>query len=150
MNLNCNIENIEGRVLCKLTIDISRKSYDSYDSQYLSKKVLLTVNIKSNYEKHVSYLNVNNLNDGIIVGDQFQYYYANIRQYDHGSIALNNKKGLGLMYARIINKDTIDENGNGMGEFIYYIKMKLNIAMIALFMILIQMKLFLLKRYSEL
>ena len=113
---NCNTENKEGRVLCKLIIDISRKSYDSYDSQYLSKKVLLTVNIKSNYEKHVSYLNVNNLYDGIMVGDQFQYYYANIRQYDHGSIVLKNKKGLGLMYARIINKDTIDENGEWNGR----------------------------------
>ena len=46
----------------------------------------------------------------MILGDQFQYYYTNIRKNDTGVITLNNKKGLGIMYARIINKNTVDKN----------------------------------------
>ena len=109
---NCGGENEDNNNirLCKLNIDIFRKVPSQYESQFLLKNVLLTLNIKSNYEKHVSYLNSNTLTDGIILGEQFQYYYTNIRENDSGSIVLNNKKGLGLMYARIINKNTIDKN----------------------------------------
>ena len=71
---------------------------------------MLNLKIKSNYENHVSYLNLNTVTDDIILGDQFQYYYTNIRQYDTGVITLNNKKGLGIMYARMINKNTVDKN----------------------------------------
>ena len=96
--------------LCKLNIDIGRTTQSIIDNPLYSKNVLLNINIKSNYENVVSYLNSNSLIDGIILGDQFQYYYTNIRQNDCGVIILNNKKGLGLMYARIINKNTIDKN----------------------------------------
>ena len=97
------------KILCKLHIEVCKKHYDQYDNQFLAKNILITINVKSNYKKHMSYLNINTLIDGIILGDQFQYYYTNIRQNDSGTIVLNNKKGLGLMYARIINKNTIDE-----------------------------------------
>lgn len=71
---------------------------------------MLNLKIKSNYENHVSYLNLNTVTDDIILGDQFQYYYTNIKQYDTSVITLNNKKGLGIMYARMINKNTVDKN----------------------------------------
>lgn len=96
--------------LCKLKIEISLNSQSKFNSKYFSQKSLLNIKIKSNYETHVSYLNLNTVTDGIILGDQFQYYYTNLRQYDSGVITLNNKKGLGIMYARIINKNTIDKN----------------------------------------
>ena len=102
----------EKNILCKLKIDIGRKTRNIDDN----KNILLNINIKSNYENHVSYLNSNTLIDGIILGDQFKYYYTNIRQNDSGFIILNNKKGIGLMYARIINKNIIDgkdKNWNG-------------------------------------
>ena len=99
----------EENKLCVLKIEVGKQGQTIYDSEFLSKKVLLNINIKSNYEKHVSYLIPNYLKDGIILGDQFQYYYTNIRQNDSGSIVLNNKKGIGLMYAKIINKNSIDE-----------------------------------------
>ena len=106
---NDNNNNDENK-LCKLKIDINRIYNPKFNSEYFAKTALLNIKIKSNYEDHVSYLNLNTLTDGIILGDQFQYYYTNIRQYDSGIISLNNKKGLGIMYARIINKNTIDEN----------------------------------------
>ena len=98
--------------LCKLKIEIERSQNSKLKSEFFSEKVLLNIKIKSNYENHVSYLNLNKVTDGMILGDQFQYYYTNLRQYDTGIISLNNKKGLGVMYARIINKNTIDDNIN--------------------------------------
>ena len=106
----CNKDENDENKLCKLRIDI-KKTYNSrYQTKYFADTALLNIKIKSNYEDHVSYLNLNTLTDGIILGDQFQYYYSNIRQYDSGIITLNNKNGLGIMYARIINKNTVDEN----------------------------------------
>ena len=112
----------EQKILCKLNILISKKSDNIYDSKYPVKKILININIKSNYEKHMTYLNKNTLTDGIILGDQFQYYYTNIRQNDSGSIVLNNKKGIGLMYARIINKNTFDEKGKDWNGRIQLLK----------------------------
>ena len=94
--------------LCKLKMEISKHQDSKYKSNFFSDKTLLNIKIKSNYEKQVSYLNLNTLTDGIILGEQFQYYYTNIRQYDSGTISMTNKKGLGIMYARIINKNTED------------------------------------------
>ena len=105
-------------ILCKLKIDIGRKIRDNDNN----KNVLLNINIKSNYENHVSFLNSNTLIDGIILGDQFQYYYTNIRENDSGFIILNNKKGIGLMFARIINKNIIDENDKNWNGRIHLLK----------------------------
>ena len=107
----CLKDNEENK-LCKLKIDITKNDKSIFKSKYFKDKPLLYIKIKSNYENHVSYLNLNTVTDGMILDDQFQYYYTNIRQYDSGIIALNNKKGTGIMYARIINKNTKDINNN--------------------------------------
>ena len=96
--------------LCKIKIEIGKNRKSKFRKNFFAEKPLLNIKIKSNYENHVSYLNLNTVTDDIILGDQFQYYYTNIRQYDTGVITLNNKKGLGIMYARMINKNTVDKN----------------------------------------
>ena len=78
-----------------------------------NEKFLQYLKIRMNNIKQVGYLNSNTLTNGLILSGQFRYYYSNIRQNDSGYIALNHKKGIGLMYARIINKNTHD---SGLGE----------------------------------
>ena len=111
LNEKCHKDKSEENKLCKMQIKIS-KSNSKFNSKYFAENILMNIKIKSNNEDHVSYLNINQVTDGIILGDQFQYYYTNIRQYDSGIISLNNKNGLGIMYARIINKNTNDKNRN--------------------------------------
>ena len=53
-------------------------------------------------------MNSNTLTNGLFYQDQFRYYNSNIKQNDAGHIALNHKKGIGLIYARIINESTLD------------------------------------------
>ena len=98
----------ENKYICKLQIVINKK----YNKNEKKEKFLLNLKVRMNNIKPVGYLNSNTLINGLILSGQFRYYYNNIRQNDSGYIALNHKKGIGLMYARIINKNTFD-NGNG-------------------------------------
>ena len=99
----------ENKYICKLQIVINKK----YNKNEKNEKFLLNLKVRMNNIKPVGYLNSNTLINGLILSGQFRYYYSNIRQNDSGYIALNHKKGIGLMYARIINKNTYD---NGIGE----------------------------------
>ena len=106
-----NYENniYENKYICKLQIVINRK----FKKNEKKAKFLLNLKVRMNNIKPVGYLNSNTLTNGLILSGQFRYYYSNIRQNDSGYIALNHKKGIGLMYARIINKNTHDD---GIGE----------------------------------
>ena len=94
------------KYICKLQFQITRKSDINN-----SKKLLLNLKVRMNNNKPVTYLNINSLTNGLILSGQHRYYYSNIRQNDSGYIVLNHKKGIGLMYARIINKNTFDTMG---------------------------------------
>ena len=91
--------------ICKLQFQINQKSNLNF------KKLLLNLKVRMNNNKPVSYLNTNILTNGLILSGKFRHYYANIRQNDSGYIVLNHKKGIGFMYARIINKNTYDYEG---------------------------------------
>ena len=93
------------KFICKLQFQIMQKNKENF------KKMIANLKVRTNKNKSVNYLNSNTLTNGLIVGGQFIYYYSNIRQNDSGYIALNHKKGIGFMYARIINKNTFDYGG---------------------------------------
>ena len=106
----CTKDKNEENKLCKIKLEIGKNKKSIFKKNFFAKKSLINIKVKSNYENHVNYLNINTVTDDMILGDQFQYYYTNIRKNDAGVITLNNKKGLGIMYARIINKNTVDKN----------------------------------------
>ena len=92
------------KFICKLQFQIKQQPQNF-------KKLLLNIKVRMNNNKPVGYLNSNALTNGLILSGKFRYYYSNIRQNDSGYIVLNHKKGIGLMYARIINKNTYDYKG---------------------------------------
>ena len=101
-NNNNNI--YRDKFICKLQFQINQQPQNF-------KKLLLNLKVRMNNNKPVSYLNSNTLTNGFILSGKLRYYYSNIRQNDSGYIVLNHKKGIGLMYARIINKNTYDYEG---------------------------------------
>jgi hypothetical protein len=107
---NYNYNMYRDKFICKLQLRISRKK-NPENKNINTKRLLLKLKIRMNNNNPVNYLNSNTLINGLILSGQYRYYYNNIRQNDSGYIVLNHKKGLGLMYARIINKNTFDEKG---------------------------------------
>ena len=93
------------KYICKLQFQINQKSELNF------KQLLLNLKVRTNGNNPVTYLKTNILTNGLLLSNQFTYYYSNIRQNDSGYIVLNHKKGIGLMYARIINKNTYDNDG---------------------------------------
>ena len=99
---NPNINFYRDNPICKLQLQIKQKSENNFQ------KLLTNLKIRMNNNKPVSYLTANTLTNGLILSGKFRYYYANLRQNDSGYIVLNHKKGIGIMYARILNKNTYD------------------------------------------
>ena len=92
-------EKCKNEIICKLFLIISiGKTNVHYD---FTKTVLFTITVKTMDELPVNYLNSNFLFNDIIIGKHIQYYYSNIALNEYGTIVLNNKKGSGILFAKI-------------------------------------------------
>ena len=74
------------KYICKLQFQINQKSELNF------KQLLLNLKVRTNGNNPVTYLKTNILTNGLILSNQFTYYYSNIRRNDSGYIVLNQPK----------------------------------------------------------
>ena len=99
-------KNCTNTLLCKLYILVQSSKASAHND--FTKKSLFTITVKTMDELPVTYINSNSVFNDIIIGKQIQYYYSNIGNGDKGSILINNKKGSGILFAKIYSSSSWD------------------------------------------
>lgn len=87
------------------------------DSEYSGNISLLeySISVKVN-EIHPVYLESNNMRTDMIFNNNIQYYFNYINAGDYGEVVLNNKKGSGVLFGRLIESRQKDKNPNWLGR----------------------------------
>ena len=97
--------------ICEIYVTISLKKNKL---NQFNNKSQIGITIKSNFYNNlpVIYLNSNSIKEDIIINNKIQYYYNNIKEGESGLITLNNKKGNGILIARIVPYNLTENNKN--------------------------------------
>ena len=109
-NEYCPLVNTRPNQICTIKIEIE------LDSQFYSEEPLIQLNIKSK-EEIPSIISKTILRRDIIIGNYYQYYFAEIGKNEEGYVNINYDYGGGNVYGRIVKKNS-DEGEGWMKKFI--------------------------------
>ena len=99
--------------VCYIQLDITLSRTDFSKNP----NPVLDFSIKSISSNFVSYLPKNILTTDYIYGNSSQYFYTELYSYEEGFISINFLRGSGNVYAKVVSKNTKEENPNWRGKY---------------------------------
>ena len=99
--------------VCYIQLDITLSRTDFSKNP----NPVLEFSIKSISSNFVSYLPKNILTTDYIYGNSSQYFYTELNSFEKGFISINFLRGSGNVYAKVVSKNTEEENPNWRGKY---------------------------------
>ena len=94
--------------ICNVIIEINFNNVDKYDKSWSSPNFQLFISTNNMIP---SYLKNGKLRtDSVVRSSPKQYFYTDISRNTEGQVIINTKRGEGVLYARLYEKGTVDQN----------------------------------------